>query len=538
MNTASAPPRPTGKPERPGFKAVVRAEWTKFRTVRGWVVGLLVATVLCATFTFLVANGSHEGGCTGPPPPGSGPNSPGSNCYTGHPFVPTGPDGEAVADSYYFLNQAVTGNATITAQISSLTGVISTTPANVASSQTSTRPGLAAWAKAGILLTPSTNQGSAYAAVTATGSHGVRWQYDYTHDSPGLPGSMTDTSPRWLRLTRNGDALTGYDSTSGTIWTQIGTTSLAGLPATVNVGLFVTSPVSFQDANSGSPTLATATFDHVSIESHGGAGASDAWRGQSIGNGSASFYPTLGSGSYHRSGNAYVVSGSGDIAPGVGEGLLGADTAGSILPLGLIVGLIVMIVLATMFITTEYRRGLIRITFTATPNRGRVLAAKAVVIGAIAFVTGAVAAAAAVPLGEHILTANGNYVFPAGTLTELRVIVGSGAVVALTAVAVMALGTILRNSAGAVTAGIVVFALPYVIGSFLSGSAVEWLYRLTPAAGFSVLQTLPTATQVSYPYTVANGYYPLAPWAGLAVLGAYAALALGVAGILLGRRDA
>jgi hypothetical protein len=36
-----------------------------------------------------------------------------------------------------------------------------------------------------------------------------------------------------------------------------------------------------------------------------------------------------------------------------------------------------------MFMTAEYRWGLIRITFAASPRRGRVLAAKAMVIGAV-----------------------------------------------------------------------------------------------------------------------------------------------------------
>ena len=110
--------------------------------------------------------------------------------------------------------------------------------------------------------------------------------------------------------------------------------------------------------------------------------------------------------------------------------------------------------------------------------------------------------------------------------------------VAVTAVAVLALGAIMRKSAGAVTAGIVVFVLPYILGSSLSGGAEEWLFRLTPAAGFAVLGALPHSAQVSYPYTFANGYYPLAPWAGFAVLCAYAALALGIATFLLRRRDA
>ena len=138
------------------------------------------------------------------------------DCTAGHPFVPTGPDGEAVADSYQFVARPLTGNGTLTAQITSLTGLISTGPTNVKARRSRTAsPGLAAWAKAGILLTPSTRQGSAYAAVMATGSHGIRFQYDYTHDHRRPAGRGHDATPRWLRLTRAGDTITGYDSTDG-----------------------------------------------------------------------------------------------------------------------------------------------------------------------------------------------------------------------------------------------------------------------------------------------------------------------------------
>ena len=149
------------------------------------------------------------------------------------------------------------------------------------------------------------------------------------------------------------------------------------------------------------------------------------------------------------------------------------------------------------------------------------------------------AAAVAVPLGEHVLDANGNYIFPASALTEARIIAGSGALVAVTAVAVLALGAILRRSAGAVTAGVVVFVLPYVLGSAVSGSAEQWLFRLTPAAGFSVLgrpAPTPRWSATPTPWPTATTRSPPGP-ASL-VLCAYAAVALGVATVLLRRRDA
>ena len=33
-----------------------------------------------------------------------------------------------------------------------------------------------------------------------TGGNGVRMQWNYTGDTPGLPGTVSGASPRWLRL--------------------------------------------------------------------------------------------------------------------------------------------------------------------------------------------------------------------------------------------------------------------------------------------------------------------------------------------------
>ncbi len=92
------------------------------------------------------------------------------------------------------------------------------------------------------------------------------------------------------------------------------------------------------------------------------------------------------------------MTGSGDLALAVPT-QAGGDTASETLLFGLVVALIVLIVIATGFVTGEYRRGLIRVTLAATPQRGTVLAAKALVIGAVAFAVGAVTAAIALPIG-------------------------------------------------------------------------------------------------------------------------------------------
>jgi ABC-type transport system involved in multi-copper enzyme maturation permease subunit len=521
------------QPSRDGadLRAALRAEWTKFRTVRGWMIGLVFAGLMVVLFTFLQARGKNESFCTTPTP---------GSCVAGHPYVPTGPSGEAVADTYQLVAMRLTTDGTVTARITSLAGRIWAGPANEAPSLRDTQPGLTGWAKAGLLITPSLRQGSAYAAVMATGGHGVHFQYDYTNDQAGLPGSISGTTPRWLRLTRTGDTITGYDSSDGTRWRRVGSARLPGPPTTVYVGLFATSPTTAE----GSATQATASFDHITAGPAADGGthaATGQWHGASIGTGPQDYYTTLGKGGFREVGDSVVVTGSGDIAPAVASA--GGDTASDSLLFGLVVALIVLIVIGTMFITSEYRRGLIRTTFAATPDRGRVLGAKAVVIATVAFAVGAVASAVAIPLGEQVMSTNGNYIFPATPLTVVRVIVGSGLLAALTAVAVLGLGTILRRSAGAILVGVVVFVLPTfagpgLIGPTSAGGAATWLYRVTPAAGFSMLGLLPRSSLVSYPYTMANGYYPLPPWAGLAVLAAYAGAALLAARVVLRRRDA
>ena len=507
----------------------IAAEWTKLRTVRGWWVAAVLAVLLTVLLAYLVGNGVNSGVCT---PQRSG----AERCGVGHPFVPTGPDGEAVADSYYVAARQLSGDGTITTRVTGLTGVTSSAPANAAPSLSRTRPGLAAWSKAGLIITGDTRPGAPYAAVMATARHGVRFQYQYTHDRSGPSGSPTTASPTWLRLTRTGARVTAYDSSDGTRWHGLGSTTLSDLRSTATVGLFVASPAT----RAGLATMATGTFDHVTLA---GRASSDRWQGTAIGESHSQFYPVLGRGAYHRDGDAFSIRGSGDIGPAI---TAMGDTAATILTQALIVTLIVIVVLAATFITSEYRRGLIRTTLSATPSRGRVLAAKAAVIGGATFVVGAIATAIAVPLGAHLLSHNGNFMYPTDLVTQLRVILGTAAMLALCAVAVLAIGALLRRTSGTVLLGIVVFVLPAIIAApFISTQTnasspawVEWLLRLTPAAGLSVVTSLPHSAIVSYPYTINNGYLPLSAVGGLGVVALWAIALSSLALVRMQRSDA
>jgi len=515
MTAGTTPYRSRLRAGRDGFAQLLRAEWTKFRTVRGWVAGTWVAALVMVLLGLVAASGFH------------------SSC--GDCSVPVGPDGEAVEDMFYFAHQPLDGDGSITVRVSSLTGLITYPPDH----PNDIVPGVMPWAKAGVIIKESTRPGSAYAAVMVTGSHGARMQYDYFHDTAGSPGGVSAASPRWLRLTRSGDSLTGYESADGTHWTRIGTAYLAGLPATVQAGLFVTSPFymvvspGITGGFSSRLTQATAVFDQVSLQGEGTGGA---WTRDNIGIAASPPPPVLAQGGFEESGGRFTVSGTGDIAPKVDGGKRIEDAL-----YGTFGGLIVVIVIGSMFITAEYRRGMIRTTLAASPRRGRVLAAKAIVIGSVTFVAGLAAAAVAVPLGDRILGANGNYIFPVTSLTELRVIAGTAALLAVVAVLALAVGTMLRRSAEAVTALIVMIVVPYILAfaAPLPDTVSEWLLRLTPAAGFAIQQSLPRYPQINVALlTPFHGFYPLEPWAGFAVLCAYTALALGLATVLLRRRDA
>ncbi len=360
------------------------------------------------------------------------------------------------------MHQLLVANGSITAQVASLAEV-------VASGNGSNHPGRVPWAKAGILVAENTTQGSAYAAVMVTPSHGVRMQYNYTHDTAGLPGPVSVSSPRWLRLTRAGDLVTGYDSLDGAHWAEIGTVQLTGLTGSVQAGLFVTSPADDLGANNSSATLATATFGEVHLS---GDFPHQSWDNQVEG-ANTQTYPTQPAGRswFRQPGGTFTISGSGDIAPQVAGGNLGGSGGTTSLLASGALGLIAMTVLATLFVTSEYRRGLIRTTLTASPRRGRALAAKAIVIGSVTFVAACIATAIAEPISRHVLHAYGNYVFPLSTLAAVRATIGTGLLFAIAAVLVLALGTISRRSAGAVATGIVVFVLPFIVSHPLSPAA-------------------------------------------------------------------
>jgi ABC-2 family transporter protein len=538
MTATITPYRSAIQPGKDNFWHLLLAEWTKFRTLRGWLIAVVAAIGLMILLPIAIsgtANNPVEA-CTS------------QGCQAEGEVIAIGPGDQAVTDQFYFVHQPLTSSGSITALVSAPRGL---------SMATHLPPGFPVppatqpWAKAGLIIKASTKPGSAYAAVMLTAGHGVRMQYDFSHDQAGPGGGPT---PLWLRLTRSGDRVTSYDSTDGTHWTMLGTATLAGLPATAQVGMFVASPY-YNEASAGSggddsiggPTVAAARFSHVALTG-GAAGAT--WTGAAVGrttlpacprNMNCEAKPQHVGGPqerFVRTGSSYRVQGSGDIAP-----FAAIVDPVQVSLYGVLFGLIALLAVGALYLTGEYRRAMIRTSFTASPRRGRVLAAKAIVIGSVSFVAGLIGAAITFPIVERRLNAAGWVppVWHEWSLTSaigLQVVIGTAALIAMTSVLALAFGAITRRSISAVAAVIGLVIVPLILALVLPLGPAKWLTSLTPAAAFGLQRAMPRYTQVTATCSPYHGCFSLAPWAGFAVMCAWTAAALGLALFLIRRRDA
>ncbi|MFD8304931.1 ABC transporter permease [Streptomyces sp. NPDC059690] len=177
------------------------------------------------------------------------------------------------------------------------------------------------------------------------------------------------------------------------------------------------------------------------------------------------------------------------------------------------------LVLGALSMGAEYATGTLRVTLTAMPARGRTLAAKATALSLMTAATGTVAVAAALGTAGLILP------LPA---PGLRAVAGSVLVLTLVALLGLALATLLRDTAGAITLGLgLLYVVPLLSDLLHSHTWQHRLQRWTP---------MPAALSVQA--TRDLDLLPIGPWAGLGVLAAYAVGLLMAGGALFRLRDA
>ena len=209
-----------------------------------------------------------------------------------------------------------------------------------------------------------------------------------------------------------------------------------------------------------------------------------------------------------------------DLGNGAGE------PAAAFVTWGLMLAQIAAVVLGAMVVTSEYGTGMIRATLSATPRRGAVLAAKALVLTATLFVVGTATAFAGYFGGNPFLENEGVGV----ALSDdgvLRAMFGSGLYMAGLGLFAAAVGLLVRHTAAALS---IVLGLVFVVGNMvflLPGAWGEWIGKLMPGNAGSAVSS-------------AASFNPmlLDPWVGFAVFAAEVAAVLLAGYAVFRHRDA
>ncbi|WP_112470662.1 ABC transporter permease subunit [Streptomyces triticisoli] len=182
-------------------------------------------------------------------------------------------------------------------------------------------------------------------------------------------------------------------------------------------------------------------------------------------------------------------------------------------------------VLGVLVVGGEYATGMIRATLSAVPRRLPVLWAKALVYAVVAWVLMTVASLTAFLVGQaalsdhHLQTSLDAPGVP-------RAVLGAGLYLTGVALIGVALGALIRNTAGGIATLFGVLLVLPVLAQALPSSWFDAVDRYLPStAGQGLLHVQ------QQPHT-------LAPWTGFALFCLYALLALAAAAIALRRRDA
>src|ERR1700733_8233693 len=167
----------------------------------------------------------------------------GSASYSNGVFTVNGA-GNGIAggsDGFNFLYQALSGDATIVARVTSSTS----------------------YAQAGITIRSNLNANSTHVFLYPSTPAP---SYLYVLDRATSPGGTAYPSydaysslPYWIKLVRSGSAFTEYVAIDGLNWVQLGSSLTISIGTNAYIGLAVSSE--------NNPSLASATFDNVSINS-------------------------------------------------------------------------------------------------------------------------------------------------------------------------------------------------------------------------------------------------------------------------------
>ncbi len=171
-----------------------------------------------------------------------------------------------------------------------------------------------------------------------------------------------------------------------------------------------------------------------------------------------------------------------------------ADPVSFILGTGLGLGQLAICVLGVLTITTEYSTGVIRASLLAVPRRLPMLAAKGVVFSALIFVLAEIVSFCSFFIGKVL-------VHPVATVSlsqpgVTRAVIGAGLYLTVLALFALAIGTLIRHTAGAIA---IVIGLVLVVPGLLSLlDSYDWgstCSRLVPHRGGRLHHSGPSAVR-------------------------------------------
>lgn len=188
-------------------------------------------------------------------------------------------------------------------------------------------------------------------------------------------------------------------------------------------------------------------------------------------------------------------------------------------------GVLVLMIMATLSVTSEYRFGVIRTSFLATPNRTRVITAKSILLAVYATVLTAVLSVLAYVLFRAIYGSGPG--LELSTAEEWRALIGVPVYALLCAVLAIAVGVLVRQSAAAIS---ILLLWPLIIETLLS-SFGSFGRNVGPLLPFHNVQRFFTMGDVS-------GNWHWGPWGSLIYFTIFVGLIFGAAVFVVNKRDA
>ena len=190
-------------------------------------------------------------------------------------------------------------------------------------------------------------------------------------------------------------------------------------------------------------------------------------------------------------------------------------------------GLMVLMIMAALAITSEYRFGTIRTTFQAVPNRASVLMAKAGLIGGFGAVLTFVLSFGAYAIAKAFAGSDAGVGLTLSSGDDWRAIYGLAIIAFFSVVLAVAVGAIIRQSAGAIA---LLLLWPLLI---------ENLFNAFGSFGEKVIPFLPfvNANHFMSSGTSSIGFH-WGPWGSLFYFAAFTLVVFGVSVVLVNKRDA